>query len=228
MAINIKVGDRWAIVGASGSGKTVLSREILKAYHYATGGRVPICIIDSKIAGDFKQFEAHKSLTQVVVGNEPEKVVRNLWKKPFTIWRPDEDDSDMYDACFRGIYLSARNKGTSSITFIDELSSITNQAGKAPRYYDVLLKQGRGMNNGMISLTQSPSFVPASLLRQATHIIKMHISDDYDLKKLAKVMGSTAYEAPTDDYGFWYRNCLKPLHKSPAQYFTDFKTFVGI
>lgn len=164
----------------------------------------------------------------MIEGNDPEKVVRALWKKPFTIWRPEEDDTDMYNAYFRGVYLSARNKRTPSISFVDELSSITNSVGRAPKYYDVMLKQGRGMNNGLISLTQSPSFVPANLLRQATHVIRMQIIDDYDLKKLAKVLGPEVYDAPPDDYGFWYRNCLKPPIKSPAQYFSDFKDFIGL
>lgn len=229
MPLQIKIGDRWAIVGASGTGKTVLSREILSVYNRATNGRVPILIIDSKCAGDFKYFEAYKKLTKVIVGNNAKAVTAALFsgKWSFVIWRPQEDDFVMYNDLFRGIYLSARNKHTSCICFVDELSSICNMAGKAPRYYDILLKQGRGMNNGMISVTQSPSFIPANLLRQATHIIRFNMNDEYDSKKLTRSLGPQALIAPPDDYGFWYRNCLKPIGKSPAQYFPDFKDFIG-
>ena len=228
MGINIKVGDRWAIIGSTGSGKTVLSREVLKVYYHATAGRVPIGIIDSKAQGDFKQFESRKDLCQVLETNDASKVVKALWKKPFTVWRPEEDDPEMYNRYFHDVYMSARKHRTASITFVDELSSITTSAGKPPRYYDILLKQGRGMNNGLISVTQAPSFVPANLVRQATHIIRMQLNDVYDIRKLAKVIGPEALEPPPDDYGFWYRNCMKPVHKSPAQYFGDFKDFIGL
>lgn len=229
MGIPIQIGDRWAIVGASGTGKTVLSREILKTIYRATVGRVPIGIIDSKISGDFKLFEADKKRTKVVTsssGIEAAKVLLS-GKWSFVIWRPQEDDPDEYNAYFKYVYMSARNKKTASVTFVDELSSICSQIGKPPRYYDILLKQGRGMHNGMISVTQSPSFIPANLLRQATHIIRFNMNDEYDAKKLTRSLGPEAMIAPPDDFGFWYRNCLKPIRRSPAQYYSDFKDFIG-
>jgi energy-coupling factor transporter ATP-binding protein EcfA2 len=228
LAIKIKVGDRWTIIGATGSGKTVLSRSLISTYVRATNGRVPIVILDTKMQGDFDYFEKRKDLCVVVRGDNPKKVFQAMGKKSIVIWRPDEDDHDMYNEFFKLVYYSARNNGTASISFIDELSSITTQSGKPPRYYDILLKQGRGMHNGLISLTQSPSYVPANLIRQTTHLIRMHLSDDYDTKKLAKIMGKMAYDPPRDDYGFWYRECSKPLHKSPAMYFEDFRDFIGI
>lgn len=223
--ISAMIGDRWVIIGATGSGKTWLSRDILKFYANATGGKVPITILDTKIQGDFKEFEK-KSIATVIEGNDPEAVVSAMRKKPFTIWRPEVDNFDDYDRYFQGVYQSARKKHTPSITYIDELSSITNQSGKAPRYYDILLKQGRGMHNGVISVTQSPAYIPQNLLRQATHVIRMHLNDEYDMTKLAKVVGRDALEEPMDDYGFYYRNCTKPLRKSPAVYFADRKEFI--
>lgn len=227
MASPIQVGDRWAIIGATGSGKTVLSRALLKFYYRAVGGRVPIIIFDTKIADDFKEFEKRKDLTQIIKGNDPEKVLGVAWKKPFTIWQPEKDIREMYDAYFAGIYYSARKKRTASITYIDELSAICNKLGDAPTHYDVLQKTGRGTHNGIISVTQSPSYVPSNLIRQATHMIRMQINDDYDLKKIVKSMGKESLEPPMDDYGFWYRNCTKPVRKQPAIYYPDYKNFIG-
>jgi ABC-type dipeptide/oligopeptide/nickel transport system ATPase component len=226
MSISIKVGDRWAIIGGTGSGKTVLTNEVIKTYYSATAGRVPQIIIDSKITGDFNHLlDKRLGVGQLIRGNDPEKAVKEMYKKPFTVWQP-EDDFTMYDAFFRGIYLNGRNKNLPAIITTDELSSICNGAGKAPRHWEILNKQGRAMHIGMLNLTQSPSFVPPSLLRQVTHAVRMQLNDDYDVKKLAKVMGRAVEEAPLDDYGFWYRSCLKPTHKSPPIYFSDYKDFI--
>lgn len=227
MPINIKVGDRWAIIGGTGSGKTVLSNELLKIYYNATQAKVPFLVIDSKITGDFNYLTKNKQIGQVIKGNNVKAVLKSMEKIPFTIWQPEEDDFDLYNEIFKGIYLRGRNKNVPGIVMIDELSSICNAAGKAPRYWEILNKQGRGMHIGMINLTQSPSFVPPSLLRQATHAIRMQLNDEYDVKKLARLMGRDVEEAPVDDYGFWYRSCLKPVHKSPALYFPDFRDFIG-
>lgn len=227
MSIKIKVGDRWCIVGGTGSGKTVLCRQLINILHNATAGRVPIVIIDSKIVGDFNAYEARKDLTQVIRGNNAAAVVKNYMKKSITIWRPESDDFEQYEELLRGIYLNGRNKNQPCIIVIDELSSICNGAGKAPKHWEVLNKQGRAMHIGMLNLTQSPSYIPTSLMRQATHLIRMHLNDEYDILKLSRVMGREVESHPEDDYGFWYRNCLKPKHKSPAMYFSDFKPFIG-
>jgi DNA helicase HerA-like ATPase len=220
------VGDRWAIIGATGSGKTWLSRDILKFYANSTAGRVPITIFDTKMQGDFKEFEK-RNIANIVEGNDPRKVVSVMWKKPFTIWKPEFDNVEDYNEYFRLVYQSAKHKHTPSITYIDELSSITSQGGKAPDYYDVLLKQGRGMHNGIISVTQSPAYIPQNLLRQATHMIRMRLNDDYDIKKIARTMGNDALDEPEHDYGFWYRDCTKPKRKQPAIYFPDRLEFLG-
>lgn len=230
MTIDILVGDRWSIIGATGSGKTVLSRELLKFYAKQTyrenyGFLVPIYILDTKCQGDFKFFE-QKTMGKVVRGNivPTPHMPRH---QPFLVWQPEEDNFEMYNEFFKGIYQSAKLNHTPSIIYIDELSSIQNSLGKAPRYYDILLKQGRGMHNGVISVTQSPSFIPSNLLRQTTHAIRMHLNDDYDTKKLTKIMGVESLEPPEHDYGFWYRNCTKPIKKAKAKYFSDFKEFMG-
>lgn len=225
--LEVKVGDRWVIIGATGSGKTWLSREILKFYYRATAGRVPIYILDTKMQGDFKDFQA-RSVGQTHKGNTLPPILKKTGGKPFVVWQPEEDDFQLYDDFFKAIYQAGKLNRGPAIVYLDELSSITNGAGKAPRYYDILQKQGRGMNIGLVSVTQSPAFIPANLIRQATHMIRMHLNDDYDVKKIVKAMGPEALDDPFDDFGFFYRNCTKPKKKSPAVYYEDMKEFFGL
>ncbi len=230
MPLRVNIGDRWAIIGATGSGKTVLSREILKFYANATKGLVPIYILDTKVQGDFKQFE-HPSLGRVVRGNKIPDPVTNTKGKPFTIWQPESDDEEMYDKFFEQIYLKGRNmkSGNPGIIYIDEISSVSSPSGRSfPRYWDILLKQGRGMDIGLINVTQSPSYIPPNLLRQATHVVRMHLNGEYDPKKMSSAMGKAANEEPVDDYGFYYRNQSKPIRKSPVMYYSGFQEFFGL
>lgn len=228
--IELGVGDRLAILGATGSGKTVLLREILKWYANATRGTVPIYILDTKVQGDFDMF-LRRGIGHLIKGNQVPSPVRDTKGAPFNVWQPEEDNLEMYDEFFKGIYQLARSgkpRQFPGIVVTDELSSITMPSGKGTRHYEILQKQGRGMNVGMIGLTQSPSLIPNSFLRQATHMIRMHLNGEYDPKKMASYMGKSANEEPVDDYGFFYRNCSKPIAKSPVQYFPDFKDFFGM
>jgi len=225
--MQIQVGDRWSIIGASGSGKTTFSRQLLMTLAKGTRGCVPIYILDTKnggAAGDFKAFY-QRGMGQRVRGNTLPKLFVPAGTSPFLVWQPEDDDLVMYEEFLQSLY-KAKNP---LVVYYDELGSLTNAtATKFPASYDKLLKQGRGLNKGSISVTQSPSYIPPNLLRQTTHVVRMHINDEYDAKKLGKVLGRKAQEEPVDEYGFFYRNCMKPIAKSPVEYYKDYKEFFGL
>ncbi|MCF8567004.1 hypothetical protein LLE49_19985 [Alicyclobacillus tolerans] len=229
--LDINISDRWSIIGGTGSGKTWFSRELLNQFVQGTEGTIPIYIIDSKISGDFDAF-IRNGLARVVRGNKvpdpfvPQPATR--FKKaipPILIWQPEEDILEMYDEFFKRIYQTRHP----AIIYIDELGSITNpRATVFPRYYDILLKQGRGLGIGIISSTQSSSYVPFNLLRQTTHVVRMHLNSPNDVKKLVDVMGTAVYEEPRDEHGFFYRNVSKPVRKQPSIYYSDLKEFFDL
>lgn len=218
--IKINVGDRWGIIGATGSGKTTLCKNLLAVLANATNGQIPIYILDSKISGDFNEF-TKKGIGVLHTGNTLPPL-HDTSKGAFQVWQPEEDDLELYNEYFKQIY-KARQP---CIIYIDELGSITNaKASVFPRYYDILLKQGRGLHIGLISTTQSPSFTPANLLRQATHLIRMRLNSEYDVKKLVSSMGKEAENEPKDQFGFYYRDCTKPKSTSPTLYYKDLTEF---
>lgn len=232
MTVNIKIrlDDRWGIIGATGAGKTHLSKRLLWAYGRGVQGGLPIWILDTKgykLAergrDDFKEFR-HPDFGQLIRGQTPPKIEVPKKGRPFVIWQPEYDDIDLYEYFFSQIY----HAGIPGLIFVDELSSLTNTtATKFPRHYDILLRQGRGMDIAMVNLTQSPAYIPFNLLRQATHMLRFRLNDDYDVAKIARKMGRAVEAEPEHDYGFWYRNVTRPVKKNPPVYYSDMKEFFG-
>lgn len=231
-SVRANVGDHWAVIGATGSGKTFFDRQLLWEYAKASASLLPyrkafpIYILDSKISGDFREFH-HKKIGHYHFGNTVPKLINpNKDGKIFQVWQPEEDDIDLYDEWFKQIY-QARQP---AVVLIDELGSITNDtATKVPRYYSILLKQGRGLGIGVISNTQSPSYIPAQLIRQTMHLLRFRLNDEYDSKKIAKLLGREYAEwEPDDPHGFVYRDCTKPKKASPPVYYKDMQEFFGL
>ena len=222
--ITFDLGNHAGVIGATGSGKTWWSRVLLENIAKGTGSLVPIFIIDSKMQGDFSKYE-RSPYGKRISGMKPPAIFEPRGKNPFRVWQPGEDDIDNYEAFFRSVYYARRP----AVVYVDELSSITNgSATKYPQHYEKLLKQGRGMGISVISVTQSPAFVPPSTLRQSTHWIRFNLNDEYDMKKMAKVMGPAALEPPLHDYGFWYRDTRRPVRKNPPIYFERMQKFFGL
>lgn len=225
----MSVGDRWAIIGATGSGKTVFDRALINMYAIQAEHAkrlFPIYIIDSKMAGDFTQYH-QKGFGTLVRGNDVPKLNTRLKKGIFTVWQPEEDSLEMYDAFFKQIY-QARQP---AIILVDEISNITNQSGsRYPRYFDILLKQGRGLNIGLIMNTQAPSFIPANLIRQATHMLRFTLNSEYDTKKIETQLGREYGKDwnPPDEHGFVYRNLTRPRTKFPTIYYHSMQEFFGL
>lgn len=224
-SIIIKLGDAWAVIGARGSGKTWFNRYLLSEHARLTNFSVPIYILDSKLApegGDFKRFY-QRDIGRVHQGNTIPKTFQPRDGKPFLVWRPESDDLDLYGEWLDRI-LSTR---LPAVINIDEISSLMIH-NKYPAVYDKMLKQCRGLYQSLITASQSPSYIPPSLIRQTTHILRFRLNDEYDVTKLSKLLGRAAIEEPEHDHGFYYRWCEKPMRKSPTVYYENMQEFFGI
>lgn len=227
--IQIKLGDHYAIVGATGTGKTHLNDRLIRLIAGATRGFLPIYILDSKCPmarpdkSDFKSYFRAKGIGKRHTGQKVPPVIRPRGRDFVQVWTPEEDDLDMYDSWFKQIY----QEGAPALVVVDELSSVTTEQGKGTRYFNILLKQGRGLEISMDNLTQSPAHVPQSLLRQAMHVLRFRLNDEYDSGKLTKAMGRKVTEEPAHEHGFWYRNVQVPVAKMPAVYYEDAAELFG-
>lgn len=225
--LKMSLDDRWAVIGATGSGKTTFDQALVNTYGnqaLKAGKPIPIYIIDSKQTGDFDAY-TRAGVGQLAYGDEPPKPLRTFKNGLFTVWQPEDDDILLYDTFFHMIYKERRP----CVILIDELSSICNSnATRYPAYYDKLLRQGRSMHICMISNTQSPSYIPANLIRQTTHLLRFTLNDEYDTKKLDAQFGKQYGKAkdgtiwnPPDRFGFIYRNLSRPRTVNPTIYYRD-------
>jgi hypothetical protein len=226
--INFSPGEHIAIIGATGTGKTVFNRELIRRFILATEGFLPVYILDSKCPipapeqSDFKEF-FRKDIGVRHTGNKIPKPIAPMGKNFVQVWTPEEDILDDYNEFFRGIYQAGRP----AIVVVDELSSVSSTRGDTTRYHNILLKQGRGLGISSINLTQSPAYIGQSIIRQTMHLVRFRLNDPYDSKKLNGIMGRKVEEEPVDPYGFWYRNVQVPVAKSPASYYKNKQEFFG-
>jgi len=227
--VNIGLGEHIAGVGATGSGKTVMINELVSRFIIATEGYLPVYILDTKCPisrpemSDFKHL-FRGDIGQRHTGNKVPKPISPKGKNFVQVWTPEEDLLDNYDEFFKGIYQA----GAPAVVLVDELSSVSTNRGDITRYHNILLKQGRGLSISSLNLTQSPSFIGQSIMRQAFHVFRFRLNNPYDSKKLEGIFGKKVNEEPTDSHGFWYRNVSIPTHKSPAAYYENMQEFFGI
>ncbi len=216
--MNLETNRHWSIIGFTGSGKTTFAISLERLFLIGSNGQLPMYILDSKVQGDFQPFY------KIAYRHFGNSLPPNKWwtaEKPILIWQPESDDLGLYGQWFNQIYL---NRAPCTV-LIDEVSSITTVSGKPPRSYDILLKQGRGIGIGVINITQSPSYIPPMLLRLSTYFVRFTINDEYDIDKLARVMGRQILQQPPDEHGFWFRDVRKPVAYSPPVYYQDFRDF---
>jgi hypothetical protein len=115
------------------------------------------------------------------------------------------------------------------VVFIDEISSFTGNNGqKYPKALDLLYKQGRAHNMAVICCTQAVSYFPKVVLTQTTHAIRLNMVDNYDIRKLSRFMGKATESDPLHQYGFWYRNLMKPIRQNPPLYYKDMQEFFDL
>lgn len=227
--IDVNIGDHWAIIGSTGTGKTVFTRELVSQYAYAGGGYIPIYVLDTKgqidapEKSDFKEF-FRPGIGKRHTGNKVPPPIAPKGKDFFQVWTPLYDDFDMYDEYFKGIYQMKQP----AVILVDELSSVSKNRGGVTRYHNILHRQGRGLGISVINNTQAPAYVGETVLREIMHIVKFRVNKPEDNKKLSGYMSRDVEKEPSDPYGFWYRNVTIPVAKQPISYYKNMQEFYGI
>jgi energy-coupling factor transporter ATP-binding protein EcfA2 len=210
--IDVSLEDRWLILGATGTGKTTFARELLKQLR-GLYPDVPVYILDSKGYGDFAEWHGNGGL--VASETMPPPI-----KKGIQIWQPGVDDQSEYAAWFDQLL---RTPGP-AITLVDEISSIGNKKGDAPREFERLLKQGRALGKLTINCSQEMAYVPKQIKTQTTHVVRFRMAQTgYDNQKANQIMGRPNTDPePSERYGFFYRRIDKLMDVAEYATYKDF------
>lgn len=183
----IEPGARVAILGRSGSGKSVLLRQLLAPYHRAI-------LLDPKRRADFGGWA-------IVEGARD---LRRDWPRHHArvIARPSLADTerDWLDACATLAYY-----GGSLALGVDELAGIVTEQ-RSVRGLDICLQRGRdpGPQGPVTTIvaSQRPKRIPVNVLTEADHLFAFDLNHPDDRKLIADVTGH--YDRPRVRHGFWY------------------------
>lgn len=210
--LQISLGDRWAIVGMTRSGKTTFGRRLLQFLRNSYPA-ARVYVLDTKQIGDFDDLP----------GRIKGPIVPDTLLTPggVQVWQPPENDIKAYDQWLKKI-LGARKP---AIVFIDELLSLGGRTGNSyPQGYNQLQTQGAGLDIGVISLSQEAAYIPRTLLGQTTHLVRFALLDEHDALKVDKYLRRPKSERGTQPprYSFYYR---RVDGTDDPLLFTDFRDF---
>lgn len=182
-AAAINPGDRVAIIGRSGTGKSVLLRALMSRYSTAV-------LLDPKRTADFGGW-AHVEGAQDFARDWPRH-------HPRAIARPAllEDERRWADAVCRRIYWAGR-----CAAGLDEMPAGVTEA-RPLTWLDVLLKRGRELEITTYVASQRPRRIPMDVIAQAEHVFAFDLNVPADVAYMAELM--PGYDHPRTDHGFWY------------------------
>jgi hypothetical protein len=175
--------EHVVLVGAAGSGKTTLAREILRFRDY-------VCVLGTK-ARDPSLYDPLVKQGYEIVDKFDPKDIGN----PKVIFRPrlleptKEAIAEQKEA-FRRVLVGIFATGGWTI-YMDEVRYLTETLGLQSEL-NTLWLQGRSLNVTMVASTQRPVSVPLNAFEQATHAFLFRITGHDDRKRASEYMGTSA------------------------------------
>lgn len=187
----IAPGSRVAIVGRSGSGKSVLLRALVTSAHRAL-------FLDPKRNTDFGGWATLEG-THELEREWPRHVERAIARPGLAETAGGKEPAWM-DAGCRLAY-----RAGSCTVAVDELAGIATASRPVPGL-EVLLRRGRdpGPQGPITTIvaTQRPRAIPLTVLSEADHVFLFDLNQPADRAFVAELVG--AYERPRIPHGFWY------------------------
>jgi phage tail protein X len=192
----IRRGDRAAIVGRTGSGKSVMLRWLLARYSRAV-------LVDPKGRAVMDGWPVHYGVA----------AFRGAWPAtPRVIVRPGagENRRDWLDAVCWHIY----RHGETALG-VDEVIGVVD-ANRAAAGFDAVLTQGRELGITALVCTQRPSRIPPTIVSEADHLFVFTLNLADDRRRVSETIGP--YASPADRsfrYVYWSGSVDRPIECAP-------------
>lgn len=182
-----KIDERAIVVGATGTGKTTLVRQLLQPYK-------SVIVIDSKRTYGGAAGEPY--YTMVTSPGE----LRRLRKSVTHIqYRPDERHLNVssYDEVYHWCYRRQ------DIMVCTDEAFLVHKGSYAPDWLRACVTCGRELGIGMITGTQRPRGIDLRLFTEAEVFISFDLRHKDDRKRVAEMAGEEFLERPPK-HAFWY------------------------
>lgn len=199
--LSIRLGEHWAIVGATGSGKTYFATRGLLEYLRRMFPTAKRYVLDTSADEHIARY-VHEPRV-----HEGDKIPPLLESPLYTsIWTPYVDNEEHYERYLDSI-LRAREP---AIVLIDEIANLVgySKSAEPPDAYIRLIKQGRKHKITVVTGTQSIQRVPEPVFTQMTHYAQFRIGASRYAASMARQYLNHSEEEqrnPFGKYGFWYR-----------------------
>lgn len=210
--IPIKAGDKWLLMGTSGSGKTtagkLLNRSIAKLYpetqHY---------ILDTKHTGDFDHYP------NIVQSNRaPNRMKPN---DRYQVWQPLLIYPEEVEKWLWMIFNSPP-----ALLWINELYALKYKGvGNYSDMYAIIQRAGRTKPITVITETQKLGKIPADAIEQATHRLGFYMEGTYNKFIRSEMLKSERVPNPSDNYGFFYQHVNG---RGEPAYYRDIQQFLNM
>ena len=207
----MKPGDKWVLIGTSGCGKTTALKYLDAAYqrlfphmrHY---------VFDSKFEGDFDSWPGR------VQGDlAPRKPGGN---ERYQVWQPIKLIPEEIEK-----WLWQIRHDAPAVLMIDELVHLVYKSGSYSDEYNIILKTGRSLPVGVITLTQELSRIPQNAYKQSQHRLGFYVDKAarYD-KQIRDALLKEQVDDPQHEHGFYYQHING---RTGPQYFPSVQKFLG-
>lgn len=195
--------ERWAIIGKSGSGKSVFARWVMYQYLRA---HWPVVIVDPK-----------RRYVDAVNGDSfakapQESSIASPWQIKDGIFNPDAK-VQIYlptipakrDPALDRLYFSLLERG-GVVLENEDLTQIADE-NTAPQGFLSLLTDGRTSEVVMLNLAQRPFEIPTHVYAQAENYVCFRMTVQRDLDRMAEIMGDIRVrQRKIPRRYFWYEH----------------------
>lgn len=197
-------------MGTSGAGKTTALKYLDAVYRDLFPG-MRHYLFDSKHDGDFDQWPG--VIRQDKAPGRPGSNQRYQVWQPVTIY-PAEVEKWLWMIFHNG----------PGLLMVDELAHLCYGKTEYSEQYNIILKMGRSLSIGVITLTQELSKIPQNAFKQSDHRLGFYLEGRYD-KMIRNDMLKFEVDQPADYYGFWYQH---KNGRGEPPYFRDIQSFLGV
>lgn len=180
-------------MGTSGCGKTTALKYLDAAYTRLFPGMRHF-VFDSKFDGDFDTWPG-----RVQSDKAPARPGSN---QRYQVWQPIKLDPEEIE---KWLWM-VRHHGP-AVLEVDELVHLCYGRGTYSDEYNTILKTGRGIKVGVITLTQELSKIPSNAFKQSDHRLGFYIDKaaEYD-RRIRDALLKSKVDDPNDEYGFYYQH----------------------
>jgi hypothetical protein len=180
-ALRLRQGEHITIVGVTGSGKTILARELL-------GFRSYVVVMGTKRRDPelYAPFEERGYEVTDKFDPEPSEDESRIIFRP-RMGTPDEKGRARQRDAFQGMLFEAYEAGGWTI-YADELVRITSTL-KLATTMEEFWTGGRTEKLTVVGATQFPVYVPLAAFDQATHLFLFNNSDRNRVNRMAEFTG---------------------------------------